>query len=75
MPTQKNKLNTTIAEAPSVLVEAATAIGSAMGSAAKKVEIAVGRYTPQPVAAKKRLPRKVKKLAKQTAAKKAASVK
>ena len=56
-----------------MLVQAATTIGAALGTATKKVEIAVGRYEPPVAAAKKRLPRKLKKLSKQVAAKKAAA--
>ncbi len=73
MPTPKNKLKMTISEEPGALVQAATAIGAALGNATKKVAIVVGRYEPTVAAVKKRLPRKVKKLAKQTAAKKAAA--
>lgn len=72
MPKQKYNLKTTMPEEPGGLVQAGTTIGAALGTATKKVEIAVGRYEPT-AAAKKRLPRKVKKLAKQVAAKKAAA--
>ncbi len=73
MPKQKYNLKMTMPEAPGVLVQAATTIGAALGTATKTVEIAVGRYEPTVAAAKKRLPRKVKKLAKQVAAKKGAA--
>ena len=73
MPKQNYKLKMTMPEEPGILVQAATSIGAALGSATKKVEIAVGRYEPPAAEPKKRLPRKVKKLAKQVEADKAAS--
>ena len=73
MPKQNYKLNMTMPEKPSALVQAATTIGAALGTATKKVEIAVGRYEPPVAEPKQRLPRKEKKQAKQDAEKKAAS--
>ena len=60
-------------EAP--LVQAASAIGTALGTVTKKVQTVVGRYQVPVAAVKKRMPRKLKKLAKQLAAKKAAGAK